>query len=177
MPWRVRIVLGLVVCSACAPAVAGREPPATPKARVEFRWVEDRRIEGVTEDKGFQMTCDPKSVGYAHTKPALVLTAADVIEAPLSTHDFRGSGSGVVYSVTLHLTKEARKKLAEACGMERERALTVVVDGNRWGVHRYDNGEHNSAQVPAQARAATFLPSVGFFSSKAEAERLADAFK
>ena len=31
--------------------------------------------------------------------------------------------------------------------------------------------------VPEQARAETFTPSVGFFSSKAEAERLVDAFK
>ena len=96
MPWCVRIALGLAVCSACAPAAAGREPPAAPKAVVEFRWVEDRRIEGVTEDKGFQSSCDPKSIVYMHKKPALVLTAADVTEAPLSTHDFRGSGSGVV---------------------------------------------------------------------------------
>ena len=47
MLWYVRIALGLVVCSAGAPALAA-DPPAKPKARVEFRWLESKRIEGVT---------------------------------------------------------------------------------------------------------------------------------
>jgi hypothetical protein len=37
-----------------APAVASaQDPPAKPRATVELRWVESKKIEGVTEDKGF----------------------------------------------------------------------------------------------------------------------------
>ena len=52
MPWFTRVALGLAVCSACAPAVGGQEPPAKPKAKVELRWVEGNRVEGLTEAVG-----------------------------------------------------------------------------------------------------------------------------
>ena len=123
MLWHVRIVVGLLVCSACVPAIDGSEPPE--KAKVELRWVETKRIEGLTDDKGFQSSCDTKDVLYPHKRPALL--------------------------------------------------LTVVVDGKYWGVRRY---EKNAAPfVPEQVRADTFTPNVGFFSSKAEAQRLVDALK
>ena len=43
------------------------------------------------------------------------------------------------------------------------------------GVSRYERA--TGPEVPADVRAETFTPGVGFFPSKAEAERLADAFK
>ena len=56
------------------------------------------------------------------------------------------------------------------------RQLTVVVDGKYWGLHRYEK-DKDKPFVPAQARAETFVPDVGFFSSRADAQRLVDAFQ
>lgn len=181
MLWCVRVVLGLLACSACAPAVDGREPPAKEKAEakatVELRWVESRRIDGVTEAKGFQCGCDPKDVAYAHKKPALVLTAAEVARVEMKNVDLSKSGlSAENYTVTIHLTKDAREKLAATADGNDMRRLTVVVDGKTWGVHRYEK-DKDKPFVPAQARAETFAPGVGMFSSRAEAQRLVDALK
>jgi hypothetical protein len=178
MSRRLRILLGLAICLSCSPAVMAQAPPRPrPKARVELKWVEAQRIEGVTEEKGFQSSCDPDSIVYPHKKPALVLTAAEVAEARLTHHDFSKSGlSSENYMVALHLTQEARDKLAAPCEGNEMRLITVVVDGKTWGVHRYEI-EKDKPFVPEQARAATFTPSVGFFSSKAEAERLVEAVK
>jgi hypothetical protein len=178
MSWSVRIALGLVVCSAAVAVVGGQEPPAKPKdkARIELRWLETKRIEGVTEEKGFQASCDPKDIVYPHKKPALVLTKAEVSEARLTKHDFTANNLGVQYTVTLHLTKEARGKLAATVEGKEMRLLTVAVDGRNWGVRRYEK-DRDKPFVPEAARAETFLPDVGFFSSEAEAQRLVDAFK
>ena len=173
MSWYARTAMGLAVCSACVPAILGQDTPAKPKAKVELRWLEGKRVEGLTEDKGFQASCDPKSVVYPHRKSALVLTAAEVAEARLTSHVF---GSSAHYMVTLYLTKQARARLAEACKGFEARSLTVVVDGKYWCTCRYEK-DKDKPLVPAQARADTFTPTVGFFSSKAEADRLVAAFK
>jgi hypothetical protein len=166
-----------MVCSAGLPIAVGQQPPpARPKAKVELRWVETQPVEGLTEEKGFQSSCDPQDKVYPHKKPALVLTAAEVAEARLTRHDLGGSGLGVNYMVALHLTKEAREKLAASCEGQQMRLLTVLVDGKYWGIRRYEK-DKDKPFVPEQARAETFLPDVGFFSSEAEAQRLVDAFK
>jgi len=167
-----RIATGIKVKS----AAEGQEPPAKPKAKVEFRWVETKRVEGLTEDKGFQSSCDPKDIVYPHKKPALVLTTAEVREAHLTEHDFSKSGLGVHYMVTIHLKEAARNKLAATVEGKEMRLLTVVVDGKYWGVYRYEK-DRDKQFVPDAARAETFAPGVGFFSSKAEAERLVTALK
>ncbi len=178
MPWYVRVVVGLAGCTACVAAGGGEDPPAKPKAKVELRWVESERVTGLTEDEGFRATCDPKGIAYPHRKPALVLTKAEVAEVRLTKHDFSESGGPAeLYWVTLHLTKVARDKLAAACGDQSRRALTVVVDGKYWGTRRYEKGVGNDPLVPDAVRAETFNPGVGMFGSKAEAERLVDAFK
>ena len=168
----VRVALGLMVSAACVPAV-GQEPPARPKASVELRWVETRHVKDLTEEKGFQSSCDPDDIVYPHKKPALVLTAAEVGEARLTTHTIAG---GEHHMVTLHLTKEAREKLAATTEGKGTKLLTVVVDGKYWGVHRYEK-DRDKKFVSDAARAETFTPGVGFFSSQAEAERLVDALK
>ena len=175
MSWNVRVALGFAVCSAIVPAVLGQEPPSKPKAKVELRWVETKRVEGLTEDKGFQSSCDPDSIVYPHKKPALVLTAAEVSEARLTKLDLTMNGLGVLYQVTFDLKKEAREKLAATVEGKEMRLFTVVVDGKYWGVGGYEKDKDKS--VPDQARAETFRPGVGFFSSEAEAQRLVDAFK
>ncbi|MDB5389866.1 MAG: hypothetical protein JWM11_5512 [Planctomycetaceae bacterium] len=177
MPWSIFSVVGLAMISACIPPVIGQEPQAKPKAKVELRWVETKRVEGLTEEKGFQSSCDPDSIVYMHKKPALVLTAAEVTEVRVTNLDLSKNGlSRENYTVTLYVTKEARDKLAASCGDKDERLLTVVVDGKANGVGRYVKGRA-ARGAPAQVSAETFLPSVGFFPSKAEAERIVDAFK
>ena len=175
MPSYARVVLGLAVCAACVPTAVAQEPPAKPKAKVELRWLESKRIEGLTEDKGFQCSCDPKAIVYPHKKPALVLTATEVSEVSLTEHDFTKNNLGMHYTVSLQLTKAARDKLSEACAREGEHLLTVAVDGTYWGASRYVKGKGDRG-VPDQARTENFNPTVGIW-SKAEAQRLVDAFK
>lgn len=147
-----------------------------PQARVELRWVEGKPIPGVTEAEGFQSSCDPDSLVYLHSKPALVLTSAEVASTQHTHHDFSRNGlSSENYMVTLHLSKGARETLLAACDDQKMRLLTVLVDGRRWGVSRYEP-DPDKPFVPDQARAKTFTPQVGFFSSRAAAERLAHAF-
>lgn len=197
MPRHVRAAVLLAVWPVCVPAVDGEEtievcppsvsrlllktgveapPSATAKAKVDIRWVEAERIDGITEDEGFQSSCDPDSIVYAHKEPALVLTAAEVVEARLTEHDFTESGLSIVYMVDIHLTDAARESLAATCAGEETRMLTIMIDGRHWGVHRYEK-DKNMQFVPEQAQAESFLPSVGFFSSRAEAERLVEALK
>jgi hypothetical protein len=164
MSWSARVVTGLVVCSVCVVAAVGQEPPAKPRAKVELRWVENERVEGLTEDKPFME--GEGGTSYAHKKTALVLTRAEVAEARLTEIDW--SNLGLRYSVTLHLTKEARGKLAASYNGGAIRELTTVVDGKCWGTSKF---------YLDQPGATLFAPFVGFFSSKAEAQRLVDAFK
>lgn len=152
------------------------QPMNRPKAQIELRWVEAKFIPGVTEAEGFQSSCDPKSIVYLHSKPALVLTSAEVAATDLTHHDFSRSGlSSENYMVTVHLTKEARETLLAACDDHEMRLLTLLVDGRHWGVSRYEP-DPGKPFVPDQARAKTFTPQVGFFSSRTEAERLSNAF-
>jgi hypothetical protein len=178
MPRHIQALLWLAVGAASVSVAGGWEPPAKPKAKLEFRWLESRAIEGVTEKDGFQSTCDPDSLVYLHKKAALVLTAAEVAEARLVEHDFSASGGPKeLYSVVLHLTKPARTKLADSCEGDKSREVTLVIDGKHvGGVHRYEK-DKGKPLIPDEVRAETFTPSIGFFSSKAEAERLVDALK
>lgn len=170
-------VLGLAVASICLAADNEGKPAVPAKVKVELRWVEATRVEGLTEDTGFQSSCDPDSIVYPHKKPVLVLTAAEVTEVTLSNLDLSKNGlSRYNYRVAIHLTREARDKLAAACGKDGERYITVVVDGKCWGLQRYRKGKP-TRELPPQICAETFQPDVGFFSSKAEAERLMDALK
>lgn len=172
-----QIFLGLTVCLTSITTVVGQEPTVKPKLKVELRWVESKRIEGLTEDEGFQTSCDPDSIMYPHKQPALVLTSAEVAEARLKKHDFANSGlSSANYMVTLHLTQAAREKLAATCKDNEMRLLTVVVDGKYWGVRRYEK-DKDKPFVPEAARAESFTPDVGFFSSRFEAERLVAVFE
>lgn len=174
MRWCCRVAL-CVACWTSVSSALGQESAAQPQVRVELRWVETKRIEGLTENDGFQSSCDPKSIVYPHQQPALVLTPHEVAAVRLSAHDVLQRGpSNAHYLVTLHLTNEARDKLATTYDGEKMRLLTVVVDGKFWGVRRYEK-DKNKPFVPAAARAETFQPDVGFFSSRAEAERLVDA--
>lgn len=168
----------------CAPLLAAlflatplfAQPPDRPlKAQVELRWVESKPIEGVTEKEGYQTSCDPDSIMYPHRKAALVLTSAEVAEVKLKEHDFsRSGGAKANYMVAFHLTKEARDKLAATTTGNEMKFLTVVIDGRPWGLHRYEK-DSDKPFVPQQCRAESFLPEVGFFSSRFDAQRVVKA--
>src|SRR5262249_465646 len=135
----VRIGLGLLVGSACVLGADWAEPAAKPTVKVDLRWVETKRIEGVTENEGFQSSCDPKDIVYPHKKPALVITAAEVSEVSLRNLDYSKNGlSSENYSVTIHLTKAARAKLAATVEGKEMKLLTVALGGRDWGGHGYE---------------------------------------
>jgi len=176
MTWNMRVALGWTVCWGCVLTAAAQEPATRPKAKVELRWLEDKPIEGLTEENGYRVGDEPNDIAYPHKKPALVLTAAEVDEVRLKKLDFSASGNGVVYLVTLHLTKEAREKLATSCKSNEQQALAVAIDGKCWGgAMRYEK-DPNTPRIAPECRAATFTPSVGYFSSEDDAQRLVDAF-
>lgn len=130
----------------------------------------------MTEEKGIQASDAEGDLVYPHKEPALVLTKKEVSEAKLTKHDFTKNGLGVNYMVALHLTKEARTKLAEGLKGNDTRLITITVDGQHWTVTRYEI-DKDKPFLSDRIRAETFLPEVGFFSSEAEAKRLVDAFK
>eukprot|EP00913_Durusdinium_trenchii_P005655 g5273.t1 len=138
---------------------------------VQCRWLETKRIEGVTEGKGYKYS-EGGAVGYLHKKPALVVTAAEVEKVKLSRLDFRKG----LFSITIHLTKDAKKKLAaNVRGRGKEmRLLSFVIEGKKWGPMRYEI-DQNKRGVPPQCRAKSFTPLIGFFPKRSEAQRIVDA--
>jgi hypothetical protein len=166
-------VAAIFAACACGAAIGiAAEPKEQPKSKVELRWVESFRVEGLTADRGVG---DPDSPVYPHKTPALVLTRKDVAEARLNQHEWMMNDVVVPhYSVTLILTKEARDRLAASCPGKSAR-VTVAVDGRYWGWHHYTTD--NDAKVSELCKAKNFNPYIGLMSSKAEAEHVVDAFK
>ncbi|WP_254513395.1 hypothetical protein [Anatilimnocola floriformis] len=171
MQFHLRLVCAVAIC--CAGSVALFAQDAK-KPKVELRWVEAKKIAGVTEDEGFQTSCDPDSIMYPHKKPALVLTAEEVERTTLQHLDLSGNGlSSQNYQVTMHLTRAAREKLAATYEGKEMRYLTVLIDGKYWGLRRYEKVDKPG--VPPVTLAENFTPDVGYFSSKGEALLLMDA--
>lgn len=163
MAWCARIALWVAVGSTAVPAARGQEPPARPKARVEFRWLERHFVKGLTEDEGIRTTCGFE-LSYPHKKP--VLANGDVARASLRNHGSVMGLSGDHFMVSFHLTERAKEALAAGCGDEPARALAVFVDGKYW-----------STWYVRKSGAAVFTPQAGFIPSEAEAERIVAAFK
>ena len=163
MSSRSRIALCLTAYSIAAAVASGQEPAAPPKAKIEFRWIEDAPIKDVTEDKG--ITPWENEVMYLHKKP--ILTAKDVANASLSKIDLTANGLGVLYSVKLQLTEEARQKLAKEIEKGGGKRLAIIVDGNVRGAPHF----------PDKSAVNTNIPSAGFLSSKIEADRIVEACK
>lgn len=171
MRWELKIALA-AMCVAGATATAQE----VKKPKVELRWVEAQKIAGLTEEEGFQTSCDPDSIMFPHKKPALVLTAAEVDEVTLKHYDLSKNGlSAHNYTVMIQLTRAAREKLAASYEGNEMRYLTVLVDGKYWGLRRYEK-DKNKPGVPPVTLAENFNPDVGMFSSKGEALLLMDAF-
>lgn len=176
MSFRFSVGACLLMTVAISATSWGQQEKASPKTKVELRWVESKPTEGLTEVEGFQTSCDPDSKMYPHLKAALQITSAEVTEVKVKRHDFTKSGSGVQHMVAFHLTQDARDKLAATCEGKETKYLTAMIDGKPWGLFRYEKDKEKPF-VPEQCRAATFLPEVGFFASSFQAERVASAAK
>jgi hypothetical protein len=174
-----KVLFGLAMLLLTGKFAIAAEPAAMSKVKVEFHWVEEARVDGVTEEAGFQSSCDPDSLVYQQCKPVLTLTPKHVAEVRLTHHDFSRSGlSSENYTVTFDLTEEAREILAAECREGQMRLLTISVDGKRWGIHRYEKAKGQAKDaVPVAARAESFRPDIGFMSSRADAQRIVDAFR
>lgn len=174
MSWARLCLLVITVCLVGLSRVMSEEPPKKPKMKVELRWLEMSRVEGLTEDKGIQASCETDDLLYPHRKPALEITREDVRGVLLTEHDLRKNGLGLLYTVNFELTDEARKRLAANCPGQAAR-VTIGVDGRYWGWSHYITSD--TALVSEACKARSYNPSVGFLSSKAEAEKIVEAFK
>lgn len=155
---RAGVVLALTSCLSFSSS--GEEPwPANEKVTIDFRWIEPRVIKGQTEETGHQVACGGEP-WYASLKP--VLTSQDIASAKLATLRFANVNQ---YGVKFVLTDEALKKLAEGCGDEPGRSLTVYVNG-RWYGSSYFNKARPKAFTP---------PMAGFMLSKERAEQILKA--
>lgn len=163
MTGRTRIVLWLAACAAVAPAARGQDPAGKPKAKVEFRWLENTAVKNLTDDKGIRTTCG-EELSYPHKKP--VLTNTDVAGASFRNHGSVMGIPGDHFMVTFRLTERAKATLAAACGDGPVKVLGVFVDGKYW-----------SAAPVRKSKAAEFAPQAGYITAKAEAERIVAACK
>lgn len=156
------IALCLAVYSVLTPASRGEEPPA--KAKVEFRWLENKYVKGLTEERGVQITCGPQRA-YPHNKA--VLTSKDVASTRLSKCDFSSNGlPSELYMVSFTLTEQAKKTLLADWGDVEVKMLTVMVDG-----------QPSCIRYVRKADVADLAPQAGFMSSRYEAERIMAACK
>lgn len=162
MAFSVKGALWLVAAMFMVASNTQAEPPVKPKAKIEFRWLSAKPIDGVTDEKGIRTTCGPELM-YPYAKP--VLTHADVAGTFLKKHDFTGSGLGEQYSVEFRLTGAGLNKLVNEAG-DRALELAVFVDGRYWGATCFRKAETNK-----------FTPMAGFMASKVEAERIVEACK
>ncbi|MFN0053643.1 MAG: hypothetical protein ACKV0T_15800 [Planctomycetales bacterium] len=167
-------LLAIFAGVACVATIGfAADPKEPPKPKVEIRWVERFRVEGLTVDRIVGDSDDSPGY-YPHAKPAMILTAKDIVEARLSMFDWLMSGVVVHhYSVKMVLTKDARERLAKSCPSEPA-AITVSVDGmySGWTHYTIDN----DAKVSEQLKAKNYNPTLGNM-DRASAERIINAFK
>lgn len=159
-----QLVLSVGVYSTVISVALGQERPAKPTAQVEFRWVECKPINGVTEEKGIRTSCG-NTLSFLHTKP--ILTNVNVAETRLSKHDLSGIGfPGEHFMIAFYLKKQAKQKLIAACGDHPTRLLAILIDGKYRGAANFQ-----------KSKVADFVPYAGYISSRADAERIVKAFK
>lgn len=137
--------------------------------KVEFYFVEDEPVEGVTGDKKYQTE---SRTGYLHRKPALVLTTAHIEDVELRSQEFTFSDKVREYFIVqVTLTDNAREQIASKVIGKKMKLLTVVVDGKPMNLYRYEVDQSKKG-VSKRSLAGNFNPSIGYFASKSEAERV-----
>lgn len=169
MAWHTRGALWLALCSVVVAGAFGDEPPARPKAKVEFRWLESKPIPGVTEENGIHIS-ESDVLSYPHKQP--ILTNEDIVEVRVSKTEFNRSGglatdhTLVHYMLHFHLTQAALDKLAATCGKSGDKMLVASIDGRKWGAPYYLKSRDK----------ANFVPYAGLIPSKSEVKRILAAF-
>lgn len=166
MKWCIRVGASLAVCWAVVTAAAAQPPPARPpaKPKVEFRWLEDKPVKGVTEDKGIRTSCGDELL-YPHKE--LVLTGDDVVKARVTKITFNAlSNPQDMSTIHFELTAGAKAKLTAAVGPGGTGLLGVYVDGKYWSLAYFQ-----------ERMKATFELFAGYFTSSAEVDRITGAFK
>ena len=161
MAWFNRVVVAMAVVSSVVEVAFAEEPPAK-GAKVEFYWGEGKAVTGLTEDKGIVVSEEGHRL-YLHKQP--VLTNKDVVKVEVTKTDF-GGNLKEQFTVKFHLTKEARKRLAETCGPSGDKMLKAMIDGQSYGAPYYLKSRDED----------TFVPFAGMFSSKELADRIVATF-
>jgi hypothetical protein len=144
-----------------APVALPSQAPVKPKLTVEFRWIEPHVLKGVTEETGHPRSCGGED-WYAHLKP--VLTSQDIAAAKLSHIHMANNDQ---YAVSFTLKPESAAKLAEACGNDEGRHLTVYVNGRWYGSSYFSKAKPKEFHPPM----------AGFMLDKAHAEQILEASK
>ena len=162
-------ILFVVVVAAAAMAQDSAPPQKasqseTKPVKVGFFWGEAKPVPGVTEEQGI-VWGESGELLYLHKQP--VLTNKDVVRVEFSKTVFGvGAIANEQFTVRFHLTREARKRLAETCGPSGDKMLAAVVDGRRCGNPYYLKSRDES----------DFVPFAGMLSSKAIVDRIVATF-
>lgn len=157
-----RMVMAFVVVSAIVPPALGQEPAVRPAVKIQYFWGESQPIAGVTEDKGVVWT-ESGDLLYLHKQP--VLTNKDIVKVEVNKMVL-GSDGMDLFTVKFHLTKEARKRLAETCGPSGNKMLAAKINGFPLGNPNYAKSRDESQ----------FTPFAGLIPSKDLADRIVATF-
>jgi hypothetical protein len=133
------------------------------EAKIEFRWLEDRPIAGVTLERGLKTSCG-EELSYPHK--TAILTNADLAWAEAKNHGSVMGVPGDHYLVKFRITEKARKKLLSDSPDGAMRTLGVFVDGKHWSTMPFKPN-----------RPAEFDPFAGYFTSKALVDRIVKPFQ
>ena len=138
--------------------------PAARAVKVEFYWGEAKPVPGLTADEGIIWGEGGEKM-YLHLQP--ILANQDVVKLEINKVVFGGTAvANEQFTVNFHLTKGARRRLAETCGPSGDKMLTAVVDGKSYGSPYYLKSRDE----------ATFVPYAGMFSSKATVDLIVATF-
>ena len=159
------LILALVVAPGLSLAEEKKEaPPKEAGPKIEFRWLEDKPIPGLTEEKGIHIS-ETEELSYAHLKP--ILTNADIVGVKVSSVKFGGTNDpNEHFMLTFDLTAAARKRLAETCGDSGSKMLVARVDGRQSGAPFYLKSRDGEK----------FTPFAGGITSKQLVDRIVAAF-
>jgi preprotein translocase subunit SecD len=147
-----QVVVALALGPICAAQAPGKEPTDKPRMKVEFHWAEEKPTQGLTENKGVDLSCSDKKA-YLHKQA--ILTNQDIAAARL--HKANGV-PGDKFLIETSLTGEAGKKMARASAEHRNKSLFLV------------DGKIVAAMV-VKSRLSDSVPITGYF-TQAEAERI-----
>lgn len=145
-------LLALVV-----PVAAAKEPAATAAPRVEFRWAEEKVIEGTTVGDGVDLSCT-KAKAYLHK--TAILTTGDVAHAIRTKTNAKPNET---YFIEVTLTKAAAQRMTQSSATHLDKPLVVLVDGKI------------VAAMVVKSKLADVVPITGYFSDE-ESTRIVKLF-